>query len=133
MYYGHDWERYSNEPGFQEEINKKKAEVARQIQAYRGHADYDLENKTVLLVDDGIATGSTVYVILKWLAQKKTKQIILVTPVIPYTTHEIIKKFGIQIVAIDVPSEFSSVGQFYRKFDQVPDQIVQNILAKYKK
>ncbi|MEM2160946.1 MAG: phosphoribosyltransferase family protein [Candidatus Nitrosotenuis sp.] len=133
MYYGHDWERYSNEPGFQEEINKKKAEVARQIQAYRGHTDYDLENKTVLLVDDGIATGSTVYVILKWLAQKKTKQIILVTPVIPYTTHEIIKKFGIQIVAIDVPSEFSSVGQFYRKFDQVPDQIVQNILAKYKK
>lgn len=133
MHYGHDWERYSNEPGFQEEINKKKAEVARQIQAYRGHTDYDLENKTVLLVDDGIATGSTVYVILKWLAQKKTKQIILVTPVIPYTTHEIIKKFGIQIVAIDVPSEFSSVGQFYRKFDQVPDQIVQNILAKYKK
>ena len=133
MYYGHDWERYSSEPKFQEEINKKKAEVIRQIQAYRGHTNYALEGKTVLLVDDGIATGATVSVILKWLEQKKTRQVILVTPVIPYTTHEIIKRFGIQIVALEIPLEFSSVGQFYRKFDQIPDQIVQNILQKYKK
>lgn len=133
MYYGHDWERYSNDPRFQEEISKKKAEVARQVQLYRGHANYELENKTIVLVDDGIATGATVCVILKWLLQKNPNQIILVTPVIPYTTHEIIKRFGIQIVAIEIPQDFSSVGQFYRKFDQVPDQIVQNILHKYKK
>ena len=133
MYYGHDWERYSDDPRFQEELNKKKAEVARQIQAYRGHTNYDLGDKTILLVDDGIATGATVSVILKWLSQKKTKQVILVTPVIPYTTCEIIKRFGIEIVAIETPLEFSSVGQFYRKFDQVPDQIVQNIVQKYKK
>lgn len=133
MYYGHEWERYSTDPRFEEEISKKKAEVTRQIQAYRGHTDYDLENKTIILVDDGIATGATVYVILKWLSQKKTKQVILATPVIPYTTHQIMKTFGVQIIAIEIPHEFSSVGQFYRKFDQVPDQIVQNILQKYKK
>lgn len=133
MYYGRDWERYSDDPRFQEEINNKRAEVARQIQAYRGHTKYDLEDKTVILVDDGVATGATVCVILKWLSQKKAKQVILATPVIPYTTQEIIKRFGIQIVALETPLEFSSVGQFYRKFDQVPDQIVQNILNKYKK
>ena len=92
-----------------------------------------MENKTVLLVDDGIATGATVCVILKWLSQKKAKQVILATPVIPYMTQEIIKRFGIQIIALETPLEFSSVGQFYRKFDQVPDQIVLNILQKYKK
>lgn len=133
MYYGHEWERYANDPRFEDEINKKKAEVTRQIQAYRGHTNYDLENKTIILVDDGIATGATVCAILKWLSQKKTKQVILATPVIPYTTHEIIKIFGTQIVAIEIPQEFNSVGQFYRKFDQVPDQIVQNILQKYRK
>ncbi|MBM3903763.1 MAG: phosphoribosyltransferase [Thaumarchaeota archaeon] len=133
LFYGHDWDRYSDDPRFQEEINKKKAEVTRQIQAYRGHTSYSLEGKTILLVDDGIATGATVSVILKWLEKKKTRQIILVTPVIPYTTHEVIKRFGIQIVAIEIPMEFSSVGQFYRKFDQIPDQIVQNILQKYRK
>jgi predicted phosphoribosyltransferase len=133
LYYGRDWNRYSDDPRFQEEIQKKKAEVTRQIQAYRGHTNYSLEDKTILLVDDGIATGSTVSVILKWLEKKNTRQVILVTPVIPYTTHEIIKRFGVQIVALEIPMEFSSVGQFYRKFDQIPDQIVQNILAKYKK
>jgi predicted phosphoribosyltransferase len=69
---------------------------------------------------------------LEWLSQKKVKDIILAIPVIPFTTHEILKRFGIQIVALETPLEFSAVAQFYRKFEQVPDQIVLNILKKYK-
>lgn len=130
MYFGYDWERYAPDPRFQEEINKKKAEVTRQIRAYRGHTKYNFENKTVILADDGIATGATVCAILKWL-DGKTKQVILATPIIPRMTYEVIKRFGIQIIALEIPDEFSSVGQFYRKFDQVPDEIVTNILAKY--
>jgi predicted phosphoribosyltransferase len=130
MYFGHEWERYRSDPHFQEEIQKKKQEVARQILEYRGHTKYDLEGKTIILVDDGIATGATVCAILQWL-QGKAKQIILATPVIPYVTAEIIKRFGVQIIALETPKEFSSVGQFYRKFDQVPDQIVKNILKKF--
>ena len=133
LYYGHDWERYSSDPRFEQEINKKKAEVTRQIQAYRGNTDYDLEDKTVILVDDGIATGSTVCAILQWLSQKKTKEVVLAIPVIPYITCEILKRFGVQIVALEIPIEFSAVAQFYRKFEQVPEQIVLNILQKYKK
>ena len=132
VYYGHDWERYSNDPRFEAEINKKKSEVTRQIQAYRGHTDYNFDEKTVVLVDDGIATGATVCAILQWLLQQHVKEIILATPVIPFVTHEIIKRFGIQIITLEIPIDFSSVGQFYRKFDQVPDQIVMNILKKYK-
>src|SRR5574338_767713 len=45
LYFGHEWERYSSDPRFQEEIDKKKDEVARQIQAYRGHTDYNFSNK----------------------------------------------------------------------------------------
>lgn len=130
MYFGHDWERYESDPRFQEEIQKKKQEVMRQIILYRGNTNYDLSGKTVILVDDGIATGATICAILKWLGTKAGK-IILATPVIPLLTAEIIKRFGVQIVSLETPMEFSSVGQFYRKFDQVPDQIIQNILRKF--
>jgi predicted phosphoribosyltransferase len=130
MYFGHDWERYESDPRFQEEIQKKKQEVMRQIILYRGNTNYDLSGKTVILVDDGIATGATICAILKWLGSKAGK-IILATPVIPLLTSEIIKRFGVQIISLETPMEFSSVGQFYRKFDQVPDQIIQNILRKF--
>jgi len=130
MYFGHDWERYESDPRFQEEIQKKKQEVMRQIILYRGNTNYDLSGKTVILVDDGIATGATICAILKWLGTKAGK-IILATPVIPLLTAEIIKRFGVQIISLETPMEFSSVGQFYRKFDQVPDQIIQNILRKF--
>lgn len=132
IYYGGEWERYSPDPKFAQELEKKRGEVARQILAYRGNTQYDFGDKTVILTDDGIATGSTVCAILKWLAEKKVN-VILATPVIPYVTQEILKQFGIQIVALEIPNEFTSVGQFYRKFDQIPDQIVINILAKYRK
>ncbi|TBR06901.1 MAG: phosphoribosyltransferase [Candidatus Nitrosotenuis sp.] len=132
LYYGHEWERYSNDPRFAAEINKKKMEVTRQIEAYRGNTNYNFDDKTIILVDDGIATGATVCAILQWLLKKQVKEIILATPVIPFVTKEIIKQFGIQIIALKTPMEFSSVGQFYRRFDQVPDQIVVSILEKYK-
>jgi putative phosphoribosyl transferase len=133
IYYGNEWSRYSDDPRFEHEVAKKKNEVARQILAYRGNADYNFGDTTVILTDDGIATGSTVCAILKWLSQKQVVDVILATPVIPYATSEILKQFGIKIAAIEMPADFTSVGQFYRKFDQIPDQIVVNILAKYRK
>ncbi|WP_042684452.1 phosphoribosyltransferase [Candidatus Nitrosotenuis chungbukensis] len=132
LYYGHEWERYANDPRFEAEINKKKTEVTRQIEAYRGNTNYNFDDNTIILVDDGIATGATVCAILQWLLQKQVKEIILAIPVIPFVTQEIIKQFGIQIIALEAPIDFSSVGQFYRKFDQIPDQIVNSILEKYK-
>lgn len=133
IYRGRYWDQHSSDPRFEEEINKKKAEVARQIQAYRGNTEYELEGKSVILVDDGIATGATVFAILEWLSKKKTKEVILAIPVIPYTTHEMLKKYGIKIVAVEIPIEFSAVAQFYRKFEQVPEQTVLDILQKHRK
>lgn len=130
MYYGPDWERWSTDPRFEQEIQQKKAEVGRQLQAYRGSMQYQLEDKYVILVDDGVATGATVCAILEWLSKKKAKEVILAVPVIPYTTYEALKRFGIKIVAVEIPTEFSSVGQFYRKFEQVPEQIVIDILQR---
>ncbi|HXG13723.1 MAG TPA: phosphoribosyltransferase family protein [Candidatus Nitrosotenuis sp.] len=133
MYYGPDWERWSTDPNFEQEIQQKKAEVVRQLETYRGSMQYQLEDKSVILVDDGVATGATIRAILEWLSKKKAREVILAVPVIPYTTYEILKKFGIKIVAVEIPTEFSSVGQFYRRFEQVPEQTVIDILQRHRK
>lgn len=131
MYRGPNWERYSSDPRFEIELQKKKDEVKRRIEVYRGSTVYDLENKTVILVDDGIATGATVFAILDWLAMQKPSEIILAIPVIPFSTYEELTKFKIRVVALEIPRDFSAVGQFYRKFDQVQEQTVLDLIRKH--
>jgi len=133
IYQSQHWDRFSQSPKFEDEVNKKKLEVKRRLEEYRGSADYKIDNKTVILVDDGIATGSTVFVLLKWLAERKVKRVILAVPVIPSNTFEEMKPLVDSIIAIETPVEFSAVGQFYEEFDQVSDEEVMTILEKFKK
>jgi predicted phosphoribosyltransferase len=132
IYYGQSWNNFSQEPNFDEEISKKKLEVKRRLEEYRGTANYKFNNNTVILVDDGIATGATVFVLLKWLSEKKVKRIILAVPVIPRNTYEEMKPLVDSIVALEIPVEFYAVGQFYKEFDQVSDKEVMTILNKFK-
>ena len=132
IFQGPNWESYSNAPDFAQEIDKKKIEAKRRLEEYRGNDKYQFDGRTVLLVDDGIATGSTIFVLLKWLATQNLKCIILAVPVIPVSTYEEISSLVEEIVALEIPVEFSAVGQFYSKFDQVTDNEVIEILTKYK-
>ena len=132
IFQGPNWESYSNAPDFAQEIDKKKIEAKRRLEEYRGNDKYQFDGRTVILVDDGIATGSTIFVLLKWLATQNLKCIILAVPVIPVSTYEEISSLVEEIVALEIPVEFSAVGQFYSKFDQVTDNEVIEILAKYK-
>lgn len=132
IYQSQNWDKFSQEPKFQEEINKKKSEVKRRIEEYRGRTDYKFGYKTVILVDDGIATGSTIFVLLQWLAERKVNKIILAVPVIPMDTYEKMKPLVDEIVTLQIPTDFSAVGQFYDEFDQVSDEEVMSILNKFK-
>ena len=98
---------------------------------YRKNKTYLIEGKTIFLVDDGIATGSTVLVILEWLKKQKPKKIILMVPVMPKCTFEIIKQNVDEIICLLTPIVFSAVGQFYKDFSQVSDIHVKNILKNY--
>lgn len=131
IYKSQNWDRFSQEPKFQEEITKKKLEVKRRIEAYRGRTDYGFDNKTVILVDDGIATGATIFALLQWLSKCKAKKIILAVPMIPDDTHKKMKSLVDDIITLHVPTEFSSVGQFYDEFDQVSDEEVMTIINKF--
>ncbi len=132
IYRGEYWDRFSHELKFEEEKNKKILEVKRRLEDYRGNSDYKFENKNIILVDDGIATGSTVFVLLKWLSEHKVKRIILAVPVIPATTYEEMKPLVDILVALEIPTEFSAVGKFYEEFDQVSDNEVMKILSNSK-
>ena len=132
IYQTQNWDMFSSEPNFEEEINQKKIEVKRRLEDYRGSADYKFENNTIILADDGIATGATVFVLIKWLSGQNISRLILAVPVIPPDTFKKMKPLVDSIITLEVPAEFYAVGQFYKDFDQVSDEEVMTILSNLK-
>jgi putative phosphoribosyl transferase len=132
IYYGQNWDKFSQEKNFTDEIFEKSLEVKRRLEKYRGSADYKFDNHTVILVDDGIATGATIFVLLKWLLKQKVSQIILAVPVIPYDTFQKMQQMVTLIITLGIPKDFSAVGQFYEEFEQVSDKNVMSILSNLK-
>jgi predicted phosphoribosyltransferase len=126
------WDNYVGYPNLADEIEKKKLEVRRRLEEYRGNSEYDISGKRIILVDDGIATGSTVFAILNWLTKQNVKEIILAIPVMPAGVYELMKQKASSVIALDTPVEFSAVGQFYKNFEQVSDEEVIQVLSYYK-
>lgn len=131
LYQGEYWSKFCNDLRFEDELEQKKQEVKRRIKEYRGDDNYFLEDKCIILVDDGIATGSTVFAILNWIKKQKSKKIILAVPVMPQNTLKKLKNFVDEIIVLLTPDDFSAVGQFYEDFSQVSDSQVKFILKKY--
>ncbi len=132
LYKSEHWSKFCDKPGFEDELIQKQYEVRRRLKRYRGNDGYSLAGKYIILVDDGIATGSTVFAILSWIKKQKPKKILLAVPVIPSDTLEKIKVHVDEIIALQVPDNFSAVGQFYDDFSQVSDYDVDRILKKYR-
>lgn len=89
-----------------------------------------IAGKIILLVDDGVATGSTVLGAVKYFRSKKAARIDLVTPIIAEDTYNNIDKYFDSIIAIKVPRRLNAVGQFYKKFDQVENKEVKDIIGR---
>ena len=111
------------------EIARQLKEVNRREAAYRGgRAKIPLADKTVILVDDGIATGSSVRAALRGVRRQKPKRLVLAVPVAPADTIEALRSEADEIVCLETPEDFFAVGQFYRDFHQVTDKEVRAIL-----
>ena len=113
-----------------EKISEQLEEIRRRLLKFRGRIDYDLKDKTVVLVDDGIATGATVFVALEWIKRQKPKEIVVAVPVGPRETIEKLSKLATVVVLYD-PVVFGAVGEFYDSFDQVEDYQVEEIMSSY--
>lgn len=89
-----------------------------------------IKEKIVILVDDGIATGATVEVAIRFIKTKNPARIILATPVASRDSVETLKPLVDDVVVLSIPEEFYSVGEFYKDFKQVTDEEVINLLKK---
>ena len=138
----------------QRQIEIQRKEIVRRLLEYRDSAEYGnkLEDKTVILVDDGIATGATILSAAKWLnKQHKCKKIVTAVPIAPpppsrsFYLHssasvseknddyviEILERICDKVIVLYFPQSFISIGQFYAEFSQVTDEEVKVIMRKY--
>ncbi len=115
----------------QQIVEKESVEVSRRIKKYRNDQPLaSLMGKTVLLVDDGLATGVTARVAAQYVRSKGAHRIILAVPIAPDSTaHSHPPEFD-EIVCFHQSPSLLAVGQFYQDFSQVTDEEVLDILKK---
>ncbi len=112
-------------------IEEEKKESRRRMEVYRkGRPPLNLTDKTIIIVDDGIATGSTMEASIKYIKNKKPKKIILAVPLAPKKTIEYLQKMVDEIICLFTPFDFMAIGEFYENFDQTSDSEVISILKK---
>ncbi|MGE3151594.1 MAG: phosphoribosyltransferase [Nitrospiraceae bacterium] len=109
----------------EEEVHRQQREIARRIERYRqGHALPALAGWTVILVDDGIATGATFYASLAALREMKVGRLVAAVPVGPDRTQEDLRGLVEEVVILYTPASFYGIGQFYADFHQIDDEEV---------
>jgi len=110
---------------------KEQNEIRRRLEIYRGKRPLPaVDNRLVILIDDGVATGYTLLAALRSLQEKKPAELILAVPVGPPDTLNMLETEVDELVCLEAPENFAAVGQFYRNFDQVSDAEVSAILKK---
>lgn len=109
--------------------NSEKIEIARRIGLYRHGAPLtDLTGRTIILLDDGIATGSTFLASLAAIRQLKPRKLVGAIPVGPRDTVEVVARRVDHLVVLSTPEPFYAVGNFYEDFTQVEDRDVLRYL-----
>ena len=96
----------------------------------RGRPPVDPAGRTVIIVDDGMATGATMASALRFLREKKPKILVAATPVASREALERIRPLADRTISLRTPERFLSVSEFYESFPQIGDEEVRRILAK---
>jgi|HubBroStandDraft_4_1064222.scaffolds.fasta_scaffold122250_2 putative phosphoribosyl transferase len=117
----------------QKEVERQTKILKERLNLYRGESPApSLKEKTVILVDDGIATGASMRVAIQSVRDAGAKKIVLAVPVAaPDSLHKIQKEVD-EVVCLSSPIFFEAVGAFYRMFEQTSDDEVIHLLANSK-
>jgi putative phosphoribosyl transferase len=106
-------------------------ELKRREEMYRGdRSPLEVRGRTVILVDDGIATGSSVLAAIHALRQMRPAAIVVGTPIAPPNTVSRLQHEVNELVCVEMPHSFYGVGQFYANFSQVSDEEVNELLER---
>ena len=116
----------------EEEARRQRHEIERRERAYRaGRAPATMEGRTVIVVDDGIATGLTARAAAEAVGRSRPREVIIAVPVAPADTVREFAARGLRLEALETPSPFLAVGRFYDDFRQIEDDEVQSVLASH--
>ena len=108
---------------------KEQAELARREQLYRqGRPPLDVTGKTCILVDDGLATGSTMRAAIAALRQRGAREIVVAVPIAAPSTCEELESVADEVVCAATPEPFHAVGLWYADFEQTTDEEVRELL-----
>jgi putative phosphoribosyl transferase len=112
------------------QIEKEKALAKKRLELYFGKRPRrEFKGKTIILVDDGIATGASMRVAIHSMKSEGAKKIVLAVPVAAPDSLRKIEKEVDQVVCLSSPAFFESVGGFYKTFDQTSDEEIIKILS----
>jgi predicted phosphoribosyltransferase len=113
------------------ESERQKQEIERRLKMYRQNQPYpNLKGRNVIIVDDGIATGSTMKAALASLKNRGAKTVTVAMPVGPPDTIQELKAQADRVVCLYTPAYFAAIGQFYEDFNQTTDEEVIELLRK---
>jgi putative phosphoribosyl transferase len=113
------------------EVARQCGEIARRQRRFRGsRAAWLPAHATVILVDDGVATGSTAIAAIRVLRERSVARLVLAIPVAPPDTAAVLRPMVDELVVLATPRRFHAVGAFYEDFSQVADDEVVEALAR---
>lgn len=123
-------ERFSIPKAYIDEEVKQESKMAKhRLDIYRkGRPQRNVKGKTVILIDDGLATGATMKAAIKTMKSEGAASIIVAIPVAPEETLKEIKLLANEVVCLSSPSYFQAVGQFYQDFTPTEDEEVIELL-----
>jgi len=116
---------------FDEIVRREAALLDERLSGYRATAEaIDPAGLTAVVVDDGLATGSTARAAIDVLRERKPEQVWLAVPVGPADTVALLSGVADRVVAVDIPEHFGAVGLWYKDFTQTTDDEVRDLLAR---
>lgn len=112
-------------------VARETAELDRRERLFRkGRSPLNLKGRTVLLIDDGIATGSTMLAAARHVRSFRPERLIIAVPVCSAQALNALKKEADEVIYLAIPEPFFAVGEWYTEFQQVSDAEVQQMLAR---
>ena len=122
--------QYIDSSWLHEEIERVRKEIERRREKYFGEITHpDIEGKTAIIVDDGIATGYTMLAAINEIRGRKPAKIVVAIPVTPEDTARELKKITDDLVSVEIdPYYLGAVGAYYDDFSQVEDEVVIGLI-----
>lgn len=122
----------ASEEAIEQVAKRERQELERRERAYRGDRPWpDMSDATVILVDDGLATGATMSAALEALKPHHPREVVVAVPVAPADTISNLRSSADEVICLATPAHFNAIGQWYQDFHQVSDAEVRQLLDRF--